>query len=366
MLKTIKNSELIESILREYSFAGEKGIDISVAAKNDLYILNDDLMAGDTRFGVKLSKEHVDSIYDDILSEQHVHKNMMLSCLNYGFVELQDCMGSDDDVIAAARTSYASGKKASGDKALLRYLMRHQHTTPFECTSIKLRVYMPIVVYRQFFRHRTASQLEPQFISNDSAFQKFSVQNEMSGRYVELPDHFYLPELRRIQLQSKVNKQGSEADSTNEEQQYKALNNIKHALSHCRVAYKHLLDAGVARETARNVLPLTQYTLLVWKIDLKNLLHFLSLRLDPHAQWEVREYAKAIAEITRRLFPETWSAFEDYQLGAAKMSRDEMMAVVGSMSMDDIENALKEFEKHNENERERKEFKDKLMRYYAA
>lgn len=361
MIKKITDQKLVDEISDIYGNAGEKGIDINNAKTAGLFLTTDDLEAGDIRFGHRIEHNDLSSLRE---SDEKIEKNAMISCLNYGFVEIQDWMGSDSDIIAAARTSYA-GKRSSADGALLRYLLRHQHTTPFECTALKFRIYMPIVVYRQFFRHRTASQMEPEFISNDSAFQKFSVQNEMSGRYVELPDHFYIPEDRRLQFQSKENRQGS-AGQLQEEDRLTARHHINNALKACRHAYQELLRLGVARETARNVLPLTQYTLLIWKIDLKNLLHFLSLRLDPHAQWEVREYAKAIADVVSCLFPETWSAFLDYQLGGIRFSKDEMASMAGQWSMDDVEAMIGEFAKKTSNIREREEFKQKLMRYYGA
>jgi thymidylate synthase (FAD) len=328
-----------------------KGIDMPPAK---YYAIADDFKPNDTRFGHEYAD--VPDIEQPITDLQ---QGSLIGVLNYGFVELQEVQGSDEAIIGAARTSYATSNKSSGDETLLRYLMRHSHTTPFEMAGLKVRMYIPIVVYRQLFRHRTAVQLEPEFLSNDSAFQRYSVQNEMSGRYVELPDHFYVPEARHIQKQSQANKQGGEAGFTTE-QQTKARGLMQYSINECREAYKDLLRQGVARETARNVLPLTQYTLLVWKIDLKNMLHFLGLRLDKHAQWEVRQYAEAISMMIARYFPLTWKAFCDYHLHAVKFSRNEFACFMDSVSEADKEKAASKFAEVVDNKREQQEFRAKL------
>lgn len=307
---------------------------------------------------------------DNQISSQDVFNappriNDHIACLDYGFVELQEVGGSDDDIALAARTSYATGKRKSGQKTLLRYLLRNLHTTPFETSSLKLRIYLPIVVYRQLFRHRTAVQLEPSgysaFDSNDTAFQKYSVQNEMSGRYVELPDHYYIPEIERIDGQSKSNKQGTEVGEFTWFQKDEMRKIMEREVAQARKTYEEKLEAGVARETARNNLPLTQYTLLIWKIDLKNLLHFLSLRLHSHAQWEVRQYALAIYEFVKSYFPETASAFEDYHLGSKRFSETESEALEFAIAGEEgRKNAYNRFCELVKNQRERKEFAEKI------
>jgi thymidylate synthase (FAD) len=328
-----------------------KGIDMPPTR---YYAIADDFKPGDTRFGHR---------YDAIPDFEHKHTDLqegsVVGVLNHGFVEVQEVQGSDEAIIGAARTSYATSNKSSGDEVLLRYLMRHSHTTPFEMAGIKVRMYLPIVVYRQLFRHRTAVQLEPEFLSNDSAFQRYSVQNEMSGRYVELPDHFYVPEPRHIKKQSTTNKQGGEDGFTLSEQiSARAL--LYQANITARETYNQLLEMGVAKETARNGLPLTQYTLLVWKIDLKNMLHFLGLRLDKHAQWEVRQYAEAMGMMIARFFPLTWKAFSDYHLHAMKFSRVEAESLLGNVPEEFLEQAFKEFCNTVSNKREQQEFRAKL------
>lgn len=288
-----------------------------------------------------------------------IREGNVISALNYGFVELQEVQGSDESIIQAARTSYAVGKKSSQDETLLRYLYRNLHSTPFEMAGLRVRMYIPIVTYRQLFRHRTAVQLEPEFLSNDSAFAKYSVQNEMSGRYVELPPHMYLPEARRIQRQSKTNRQGSEDDSMTPEEQQEALAIMDAANIEAREKYEQLLSMGIAKETARNVLPNTQYTLLVWKIDLKNMLHFLGLRLDKHAQWEVRQYAEAMGLFVQRFFPLTWRAFNDYFLNAVRLSAQEHQSLL-MLSEGEREAVYHNYCLVVDNDRERKEFRAKL------
>jgi thymidylate synthase (FAD) len=328
-----------------------KGIDLP---PEGFWGLSEEFQVGDTIMGVE------QNIQPPEHSEVALEEGSVIGVLNHGFVELQEVQGSDEAIVAAARTSYATSSKSAKDEVLLRYLLRNHHTTPIEMAGMKLRLYIPIVVYRQLFRHRTAVQLEPQFLSNDTAFAKYSVQNEMSGRYVELPDHFYLPEARRIQQQSKTNKQGSEADSMTLEEQQEIRKCFEASNQNARQQYDTLLKMNVAKETARNVLPLTQYTLLVWKLDLKNMLHFLGLRLDKHAQWEVRQYAEAMSMFVKRYFPWVWQAFCDYHLNAVRLSSSEHDALLINMTTDQREAALKSFSLIVENKREQQEFRSKL------
>lgn len=231
--------------------------------------------------------------------------NTTIQCLD-GFVRLVDVMGDDSSIVQAARVSYGSGtKKVHEDRGLIRYLIRHQHWTPVEMVEFKFHVKIPVFVARQWIRHRTANV------------------NEVSARYTEMKDEMYLPPLEHISAQSKDNKQGRELESFPEE----IANDIKSLISESNQrqydVYQKLLDLGVARELARTVLPVGHYTEWYWKIDLRNLMNFLALRLDPHAQWEIRVYAEAMAQIVKQVVPVAWEAFEDYILHSSHLSRYE-------------------------------------------
>lgn len=230
--------------------------------------------------------------------------------LDHGFVQLLDVMGDDRAIEEAARVSYDAGgssRRTSDTRGLIRYLMRHRHTSPFEMCELKLRVKLPIFVERQWVRHRTASL------------------NEVSARYSVLPEEFYVPEPEQVCHQSKTNKQGR-AEPIDDPARFRDV-----LAGQSRAAfedYRTAIDGyDIARETARIGLPLGTYTEKVWKIDAHNLLHFLSLRLHPHAQFEIRAYAEAIAEIVKVWLPLTWEAFEDYRLGAVTFSRAEVEAL---------------------------------------
>lgn len=222
---------------------------------------------------------------------------------DHGFVGLVDHMGSDAAIVEAARVSYQTGTKATRtDRALIRYLMRHKHTSPLEMCEVKLHLRAPIFVLRQWLRHRTAAI------------------NEESGRYSEIRDMFFCPALGDLAPQSLDNKQGREGEFPLHKQ--KAIRNVIDANNEYSYAsYKALLAEDLARELARITLPLTAYSSLYWKIDLHNLLHFLTLRTDSHAQKEIRDYADAILEIIRPLFPYAVEAWEDYQQQAKTLSR---------------------------------------------
>lgn len=232
------------------------------------------------------------------------------SVLDHGHVVLMDFMGSDSDVVQAARTAYQQGTKAvSSDRTLLRFLKRHRHTSPFESCQLKLHVKLPIFVERQWARHRTAGW------------------NEVSARYSELPEEYYVPEADCVRAQSKTNKQGRDGEL--------AEDVVGQFVDHCKElapaafkAYQSDLQSGVARELARISLPLGTYTEKVWWISLHNLLHFLGLRMDSHAQWEIRQYANVIGEqILKPLFPETYQAFLDYQLHAMTLSAQDQLVI---------------------------------------
>ncbi len=226
------------------------------------------------------------------------------SVLNDGFVCLVDVMGDDAAVVQAARVSYGVGtKRVSDDRTLIRYLLRHRHTTPFEMAEIKFLVRVPMDCWRQWIRHRTASV------------------NEYSTRYSEAIDSTQSTPPTAWRSQATQNRQGSDQPLSAEEGSRLTVEE-QQLQEQSRRVYEARLEAGVAREQARKDLPLSTYTEAYWKIDLHNLLHFLALRMDSHAQEEIRLYATAIGhEIVRPLFPVVWEAFEDYRMGGSTMSR---------------------------------------------
>ena len=236
---------------------------------------------------------------DEILGEP-------FKVLNDGFIRLIDYMGSDESIVQAARVSYGKGtKKVHQDRGLIRYLMRHRHTTPFEMCEIKLHVRVPMDCWRQWIRHRTASV------------------NEYSTRYSEAIDSAQLTGDDQWREQSRGNRQGSTGFLTREVGS-ELSEGESTLIQDSRRLYRERLEAGVAREQARKDLPLSTYTEAYWKIDLHNLLHFLALRMDAHAQWEIRSYATVIGEqILRRWCPITWEAFQDYRFHSTALSRRE-------------------------------------------
>lgn len=224
--------------------------------------------------------------------------------LDDGFVCLVDVMGEDNSVVQAARVSYGAGtRKVSDDRTLIRYLLRHRHTTPFEMAEIKFLVRVPMDCWRQWIRHRTASV------------------NEYSTRYSLAIDAAQTTKPEEWRTQASSNRQGSDAPLPADAGQ--AFTQSERELQdHAREVYQARIDAGIAREQARKDLPLSTYTEAYWKIDLHNLLHFLSLRMDSHAQQEIRDYSTTIGEeIVKPLFPLVWEAFEDYRLGGMFLTR---------------------------------------------
>lgn len=227
--------------------------------------------------------------------------------LNDGFVRVIDYLGSDSAIVQAARVSYGVGtKKTSEDKGLIRYLLRHKHTSPFEMCEIKLHVRVPMDTWRQWIRHRTANV------------------NEYSTRYSIAIDSALTTKEDEWRLQAKINKQGSEGFL--EKSKGKILSKKEQELhKYLKDVYNERLELGIAREQARKDLPLSTYTEAYWKIDLHNLLHFLELRLEKNAQYEIRKYAEVIGnEIVARWCPITWQAFCEYQLGSVTFSKTEM------------------------------------------
>jgi thymidylate synthase (FAD) len=237
-----------------------------------------------------------------------------LPALDHGFVRVIDYFGDDGAVVQAARVSYGKGtRKVQDDRNLIRYLMRHRHSTPFEMCEIKLHVKLPIFVARQWIRHRTANV------------------NEYSARYSILDREFYVPLPEHLAAQSAANRQGR-GDLLEGSHAEHALQAIEQLSGDAYNAYEDLLNQhadgaeidagrpGLARELARMVLPTNYYTQWYWKIDLQNLLHFISLRADPHAQYEIRVYAEIIAGLVAKWAPLTWEAFHDYRMTGASIS----------------------------------------------
>jgi thymidylate synthase (FAD) len=267
--------------------------------------------------------------------------------LDHGHVVLMDYMGSDGDIVEAARTSYKKGTRVvSDDRTLIRYLMRHRHTSPLESCQIKLHIKLPIFVERQWARHRTAGW------------------NEVSARYSELPEEYYVPDPENVLAQSKTNKQGRE--------EILPPSSVDEYIDNCRTipkgafaAYHADLENGVARELARVNLPLSTYTEKVWWINLHNLLHFLGLRMDAHAQKEIRDYATIIGEqIIAPLFPLVWEAFQDYHphMGGMLLSRLEIGVIVSLKKFAKDGYDQKDIEHLIPNKREREECLAKLRR----
>jgi thymidylate synthase (FAD) len=235
--------------------------------------------------------------------------------LDHGFVRVVDYMGDDAAVVQAARVSYGSGTKSvRSDAGLIRYLLRNWHTTPFEMCEIKLHVKLPIFVARQWIRHRTANV------------------NEYSARYSILDREFYLPEVEAVAQQSATNRQGR-GDTLDPAAAAAVRERMADGAATAFDLYDKLLGEGgedapaVARELGRAVLPLSTYTQWYWKIDLHNLLHFVALRADPHAQAEIRAYAGVLLDLVERWVPVTAEAFRDYRLAAAHLSRGQLEAV---------------------------------------
>ena len=224
-----------------------------------------------------------------------------VAVLDHGYVKLLDVMGDDDCIVDAARISYDRRGKTA-DRVLLRYLMRNRHTSPFEMGEMRFELKMPIFVARQWVRHRTCSM------------------NEMSARYTELPEEMFVPDT--VEKQSVDNKQGREEGSGLDDGLLRAV--IRRANEKAYSHYRILLASGVSREIARGVLPLNIYTKFVWKMDLHNLMHFLKLRLHPHAQKEIRVYAEAIESMVEKYFPICYEAFVDYSRDAYLCSRMEV------------------------------------------
>lgn len=241
--------------------------------------------------------------------------------LDHGFIRVIDYMGDDAAIVQAARVSYGRGtKRAQDDAGLISYLMRHRHTTPFEMCEIKYHVKLPIFVARQWIRHRTANV------------------NEYSARYSILDKEYYIPAPDQLAAQSQINRQGR-GEVLQGDEAKRVLDLLRRDAEQTYADYEDMLNEGadgakrdpkrkgLARELARMNLTLNTYTQWYWKVDLHNLLHFLSLRADPHAQYEIRVYADAMLETVKRWVPAAFAAFSEYRLGGAHVSAKGMAVI---------------------------------------
>ena len=230
--------------------------------------------------------------------------------LDKGFVRLVDYLGSDARIVQSARVSYGEGTKSyRQDKGLINYLLRNDHTSPFEQVVFTFHIKTPIFVARQWVRHRTARM------------------NEISGRYSVMKDECYIPASDKIAEQSDDNKQGRKGEAVDEETAKKVQLLLEENQKETFETYNELLDMGIAREIARINLPLSMYTEFYWEIDLHNLFHFLALRLDAHAQYEIRAYASVMFDIVKLVCPLAAEAFENHKLGGRSFSKREIEAI---------------------------------------
>lgn len=242
--------------------------------------------------------------------------------LDHGFIRVIDYMGNDDAIVQAARVSYGKGtKKVNEDKGLINYLLRHRHTTPFEMCEIKFHIKLPIFIARQWIRHRTANV------------------NEYSARYSILDKEFYLPEIDQIASQSKSNNQGR-GDPVSVELAEEIRKLILEDSERAYENYLYMLgderSQGIARELARMNLPVNYYTQMYWKIDLHNLMHFLSLRADSHAQYEIRVYAEAMLDVMKKWVPITYEAFMNHRVEATTISNKAVELIKKAIAGEEI------------------------------
>ncbi|MFQ6553118.1 FAD-dependent thymidylate synthase [Aestuariibius insulae] len=252
--------------------------------------------------------------------EAHLYKAH--SVLDHGFVRVIDYMGDDAAICQAARVSYGKGTKSvQNDEGLIRYLMRHWHSTPFEMCEVKLHVKLPVFVARQWIRHRTANV------------------NEYSARYSILDREFYIPQPDALAAQSTSNNQGR-GETLEGDEAERVLEILKSDSGRAYDHYEEMLgqegQKGLARELARMNLPANIYTQWYWKVDLHNLFHFLRLRADAHAQMEIRVYAEVICDIVRDWVPAAYSAFEDYRLGGAQFSASGLAVLKRMLAGEDV------------------------------
>lgn len=278
---------------------------------------------------------------DESLDQQHTTKRAIspgieellykpIPVLDKGFVRVVDYMGDDSAIVQAARVSYGRGtKQTNQDRGLIQYLMRHRHTTPFEMCDIKFHIKLPIFIARQWIRHRTASV------------------NEYSARYSIMSNEFYIPRPEDMAMQSKSNKQGRDNILSPEESE-KLLRLLHDDADRCYNHYQEMINEdtngniidednpSLARELARMNLTLNFYTEWYWKINLHNLFHFLSLRADPHAQYEIRVYADAMLEIVKKWVPFAYESFMEYRVNAASFSGNGIKAIKSMLKGDEV------------------------------
>ncbi len=283
------------------------------------------------------------------LIENALHSRQVL---DHGFVRLVDCMPryvaegetADTAIVRAARVSYGDGtKQVSDDRNLIRYLMRHRHTTPFEMAEFTFHVKCPIFVARQWMRHRTGSF------------------NEVSARYSVLPEEFYIAEDHYVQHQSLLNNQGRDGAFAQSEAN-DILFAMRSNMAQTHAEYHHLLGKDVARELARTVLPVATYTEFYWKVDLLNLLKFLHLRTHKHAQIEIALYGAAIGMMLRPLAPHTMDAYQDYWVESPSLSSGMWLSVLLTLSIADRKAIVDVFKvsEPKPSRREVREFADEL------
>lgn len=266
-------------------------------------------------------RKETQATYREVAPELESILYQAIPVLDHGFIRVVDYMGTDAAIVQAARVSYGKGtRKTREDAGLINYLLRHRHTTPFEMCEIKFHIKLPIFVARQWIRHRTANV------------------NEYSGRYSILDREFYVPAPEQLAAQSVSNRQGR-GDVLQGEEARRVLDLLQQDAQQCYNHYQEMLNTdendnildesrqGLARELARMNLPVNFYTQWYWKVDLHNLMHFLALRADSHAQYEIRVYAEAMLDILRRWVPTTYDAFMNYRIGATEISRTGMDVV---------------------------------------
>ena len=234
--------------------------------------------------------------------------------LNKGFVRLVDYLGGDQRIVQSARVSYGAGTKSfRQDRGLIHYLLKHEHTSPFEQVVLTFHTKMPIFVARQWVRHRTARL------------------NEISGRYSVMKDEFYLPEPDQVRFQSESNKHARSDEALPLAEAMQIIEAMEAELKAVYANYESMIEKGVARELARANLPISLYTEWYWQIDLHNLFHFLRLRMDAHAQYEIRVFAEALAQCAQAVAPLAYEAFEEHILGSVRFSRAECEALAALM-----------------------------------
>lgn len=268
---------------------------------------------------MEITKTKPETSLVDVLGGATRHE---VQVLDHGFIALLDAMPrlvpagqtADAAIVQAARVSYGQGtKQVQEDRGLIRYLLRHRHTTPFEMLEFKFHVSMPVFIARQWIRHRTANV------------------NEYSGRYSIIPDQFYIPTVDQVRKQSRSNRQGGEDVFAGEEEATaREFVAFLESAAGLYDAYTRLTEKGVSRELARLGLPVNVYTQWYWKCDLHNILRFLSLRMDEHAQMEIREYARAMCTLLEPIVPVTIEAFRDYEMDALRLTRLEIEAMRGA------------------------------------